>query len=508
MTAPFQENPREIIPRWRDFQTTVQLGELNSPKTKSFQINNSEILADRVRDWTLTPNIWVAADLVSSAMVLNCPEPAVIAAKYLLEQNTELPNTIQRICEIILNASYKGNDIRSDERLEISQVINPGDRIRASRLSLNLEPRNAVQWMDIAWAYTVLGQEKKARNSIITALALAPENRFILRSAARFFVHIKEYTFAHNLLRKATVTRYDPWLIAAEVGLAELAEHSPRFAKQGLEFLQDANIFPNHLAELASALATFEIKHGKSSNAKKLFRQALISPTENALAQITWASNRHLDNFNFDPNDFKQTPLNFEAYAREFYYSADWQHSYQLCNKWLDDQPFASTPVFLGVQVANLMENFNAGSDIIKRGLAANPSEPMLWNNLAFTYASMNKVIEANNALAKIETRVVEFKLGRKEEAILWATRGLIQFREGKIEAGRNSYMRAIEELFALGNKRDSALASIYLAREEIVNNTEQAVKALIRAEESVTVLDRKRDLIIQLENVKIKLRL
>ena len=43
-------------------------------------------------------------------------------------------------------------------------------------------------WVDMARLYTILGQLEKARRAIDNARAIAPEDRFVLRSSARFFV--------------------------------------------------------------------------------------------------------------------------------------------------------------------------------------------------------------------------------------------------------------------------------------------------------------------------------
>ena len=36
-----------------------------------------------------------------------------------------------------------------------------------------------------------------------------PENRFVLRSIARFYVHIGDVDLAHDIIRKTNLTKYD-----------------------------------------------------------------------------------------------------------------------------------------------------------------------------------------------------------------------------------------------------------------------------------------------------------
>ena len=53
------------------------------------------------------------------------------------------------------------------------------------------------------------------------------------------------------------------------------------------------------LSELASALGTLEMKAGKVRHSKRLFRSALMDPTDNTVAQVFWAT-RTVPELSFD----------------------------------------------------------------------------------------------------------------------------------------------------------------------------------------------------------------
>ena len=81
------------------------------------------------------------------------------------------------------------------------------------RKRLTLEPRNALSWVDLALEHLVQGLPDKSRKSIAVALHLAPENRFVLRSASALFVEIDELDRALYVLEKSSRAKSDPWPI-------------------------------------------------------------------------------------------------------------------------------------------------------------------------------------------------------------------------------------------------------------------------------------------------------
>jgi hypothetical protein len=58
---------------------------------------------------------------------------------------------------------------------------------------------------------------------------LAPNHRFALRSAARFFLHVGKPDDAQTILRRSEATRRDPWLMAAEIAVSTVADRTPRW---------------------------------------------------------------------------------------------------------------------------------------------------------------------------------------------------------------------------------------------------------------------------------------
>lgn len=82
----------------------------------------------------------------------------------------------------------------------------------------------------------------------------------------------------------------------------------------------------------------------------------------------------------------------------------------------------------------------------------ANPNNPSLLNNLAFSLASKGNVRGALDVMSRID-KVSEEKVSRPERIALTATKGLIYYKVGSIEYARNLYKEAIEQAGEIGNK-------------------------------------------------------
>jgi hypothetical protein len=319
---------------------------------------------------------------------------------------------------------------------------------------------------------------KSAEKALRVALALSNGNRFILRAAARFYTHQDALDTALGILAADRDKLLgDPWLMAAEIAIADLAERPLIYANHGRHLL-DGDFSPRHLSELASALATVEFKAGKIKQARKLFAQALNDPTENALAQAEWSAGRGL---NIQLPQAVRPPLDFEAETRHALRKGDFGNATKQSRLWQEDQPFAINPAHHTSYIAaSLAEDYPVAILACEKGLISNPGNTLLLNNLAFSQANIGKVEEASATMAGLTIADQPRKL------LTWtATRGLIEFRRGNSSAGRMLYQDSISGWRRLDDCQEhAARAAIYWAREEIRANTEYIGIALAKADE------------------------
>ncbi|NUP55821.1 MAG: hypothetical protein HOQ19_08315 [Gemmatimonadaceae bacterium] len=489
MSAPLDDPERRLIPRWRDSLTTIASGELvaadSSSERPAFDEGDDRFFPDKVADWRENQTPAFAADLVASAVVMQKESEATDAAEFVLAHPREVSSSARKLARQVLGMETAGYQVSDESEISSHVADNPSSEetvdiertaIRRLRKHLRDQPRNVLLWVDIARRYTTLGYDAQARRAINAAVSLAPDNRFTLRSAARFFVHQNEADHAHRLLRRSEATRRDPWLLSAEIAVADVAGKTSGLIKSARSMLKAGRLPASQVTELAGSLASLELGAGKMREARRLFAEALIQPNDNAVAQVEWAS-RRASEIKVDA-EVLNTPRSYEARAWESFTTYNWKAALGEAQRWFDDEPFSGRPIALGTHVASVaLEDYDSAIRLARRWLLVNPTDQLILNNLAFSLASTGQLEEADRLQARRDlssaTEVVK---------IAWtATDGLIHFRHGRIEAGRVDYERAIEMARVARMQGLRAMATAFWAREEVVANTPRS--ALILAE-------------------------
>ena len=160
-----------------------------------------------------------------------------------------------------------------------------------------------------------MGQNDKARMAMLVALSLSNGNRFILRAASRCFMHINEPDIALDILNRSGLCDFDPWITSAEIAISDGFGLKSRCLGKSKHIISDNTITQFSRSELAAGLATIELKAGALKKAKKLMRQAIIAPTENALAQVEWLSRQIKQSIPLFGTLERNIPASYEAKA-------------------------------------------------------------------------------------------------------------------------------------------------------------------------------------------------
>ncbi len=474
MSTPLEDKERRIVPRWRDYASSIR--ELNSVSTAApSPISGNALISEKRMTWEAERTIESAADLVSAVFVAGDPESATDAAQFLLRDSTDATPSVKSLAAVLTSGTVEADDSVLDGSADLwSDVSSERLKARAIKAQLRRFPRNPLVWADLSRSYALLGQSSSSVHAMQSALYLSSTNRFVLRSAARLFVHIREPDRAHAILTASARTQYDPWLMAAEIAVAAVAERPPIYASKGRRLLRSGAFAPFQTAELASALATLELDSGSIRSSKKLFAASLQNPTENAVAQAHWAS-RNVPGFSFNTHAL-DTPRAFEARAWNSLRELRWVESIQEAGRWLVDEPYSKRPAQFGSYVATIgLEDYVMCEQFARRGLVSNPNDPSLTNNLAFAFANRGSLREATDRIRSVPRPQQD----ANTECALLATQGLILFREGQAERGRTHYEAAIKLAERRSLSKTRVLASIYLAREEVRASTPHAEEAV-----------------------------
>ncbi|MGI8837578.1 MAG: tetratricopeptide repeat protein [Pyrinomonadaceae bacterium] len=438
---------------------------------------DSDSITNKVDAWTKNKTTSFAADLVAAAFVLGKYKEAINAAEFLLADKSLASESAKEIAKRILYPGVE-QDQGYPTRLSLPHTDQIHEQIRALRARTREEPRNAIVWADLAREYALVGQKDQAIRAMDIAVALGPTNRFILRSAARLYIHEGKVDKAHYILRKAAATKFDPWLLSAEIAVASAANRTSNWVTNGQRMLSDESLSPFQKNELSGAVGMMELSHGKVKSARNLFRQALIEPTENTVAQVEWAHRKkHMSGLDLDLEVARpQTPYPFEAAAWELFSDSAWRKSLDQSLEWLRDQPFSTRPIMLASYLSlSVLEDYRYGEQILKIGLRANPTDATLLNNMAYLCASSGRIADAEGYFNSIQAENIrELPQG----IAIIATAGLIAFRRGSADEGRALYRQAMNMAKAQEHKKQRAIAAIYLAREEILIKSSEAEKA------------------------------
>ena len=464
----FLENwERRVIPRWRDYRTTVALGELGtaSPSTATIPRAEQQVLENRYKEWKEYPTVWHAADLLSSAYVIDAASQFKEVAEFILANESEAPKPLVAIASEVVSGKRELDEMPALEELEAGAMYR---RIHSLRKLLSDEPRNPIPWVELSRCYKLLGHDERARRSMVIASQMGPDSRFVVRSAARLFLNQHDPPLALRTIRKASGVKSDPWLLSAEVAVASAGHYPSLFAKIARRRLDDSSLSDFDKTELASAIGTLELENGKQRLARQYFRQSLTRPNDNSLAQAEWA-NRQVGGIEIAPQALA-VPRSFEALAYTHFNSGRWSSAVEEGVNWLKDQQFSRWPAAFTSYVSSLIGDHDHAITLLNLSLRSNPDDPLLLNNLAFSLASQGRVEDAQKALQRVPPQ----SISGVSAVTLAATQGLVLFRAGFTSEGRELYLKAMEKATSLGFTKYRAMAALYLAREEMLARTNE----------------------------------
>ena len=457
------DSPRQVIPRWHTYPMARWLGVTMAAEATPADPTPDENYREKIRSWEKSGKLLHAADLVGNALVLNCfdDEQTNEAAQFILKNEKGISGPLLEVTQSYLRLSKK-------EPFPLPEVIVPEESKRFFNVIAGLKrrtreyPRNPILWMDLAFYYSAIGQTRAAEHAVAVALSLNSENRYLLRSGARFYMHVDSPDKALHFLRRSSAGNLDPWLVAAEIAISDTIKLPSKKIKRAREIVEDRSLNNFHISELASALGTIEIRDGSRKKGKKLFAMALQDPTENSLAQAThFASELGELGNNISQ---KQLTHSFEAETSLKFYGEDFKGALEAAKKWFAYQPFSSRPAVTGSYIAAVtLGQFDESIKIAKMGQLSSPDDLMLRNNLAFSLASMNRTDEALEVLAKTD----ESESSDLEKDTLLATKALIEFRRGNTDNGRKLYERTVNSFKKSRDHRSESIAKFFWSREE-----------------------------------------
>nr|WP_314606839.1 hypothetical protein [uncultured Janthinobacterium sp.] len=437
MSAFEEDNDRRVIPIWIDSTQALQSPEMQRLRSAPSIIVESEA-PQRLAEFNRVPSAETALDLLNTAgREVKDVDVSGAASLILLDEN--MPAAVRRLAQQVLNHSTPED-----------RTPNTGVTIRQLRRRLQGATSNPLAWADLARLYISVGESDKSERAMLVAVELAGKNRWITRSASRLFVHLGQPDRALDVISKNPFFRSDPWLMAANVAVSQVAGVAPAFWKEAKKLLT-ADMRPLHLAELSSAIATHELEAGQSKQAKKLLQQSLIEPTGNVLAQAQWAKRvKHISNLDLSAVDSTEDAS--EAKYLAAYAAGQMVDALRFAKEWVKDEPYSSRAAIAACYVASLLDDYHSIEQILSFGLRANADNQTLKINRAFCiFASGDTGMFARLKVSP-NSVIRDLMNAQKSEdrhtvAHAEATIGLCLYRTGNVSKGKEFYDNA-EKIF------------------------------------------------------------
>ena len=472
MISPPLSQRRLLVPRWRSLSVTLSSNELAVPCQEGVLQSESPSSAElerKLNSWNRDPGLITAGEVVGVCLVEAQEFRAIEAANFLSSSAATPTLLLRNMAEIALQ--------RAEVQPDYPEVATRSERAEKAlwRQRIRLHPRNALAWVELALHDLIAGKKKSAKRCMLTALSLAPNNRHVLRAASRLFLHLDEPERAYKIIAESAGVGRDPWLMAAEVAISELAGRSPRFAITGRRLVTSDRYEAGQVTELAGAIGTLELSEGRRKVARRLFQKSLRSPTGSALAQAEWASPQ----IGLEPVTMRQLESAREAEeARVFHFVRTEQFAKipDACAAWSRAEPYSVRPYEHASDANCMMGRHEETLEWTQKGLRVRCESEILWNNRAFALIHTGRLEEADAALRSIQ----------RNGGMIWLVReansGLLAMRQGKYSAGRASYETAIRGFRRMNNEKWSVVAAIFCAREAALAGMDDATKLVREA--------------------------
>jgi Flp pilus assembly protein TadD len=494
---------RRLIPKWRPVRSTLATQEANPLNDKTTSARNvSAELEQASLSLSRSPGDLDEFDRVV-ALWERSKEPGVLGD--ILSFSIHAPFQ-SKVAAIGMRALREGHPVFPAQRFLIQQLANTGESalgveipsatsegepqpfaepIRQLRSLLRTEPSNALALLDFAQLQAAIGRNDVAERALRTALGSAPNSRLILRTLARFYVHAGDHSRALQEIRRHQRTPHDPWLIASEIALADLAQKPSTLLAKGRRMLTEAGKAPPpSFTELAGALAMEELAAGNLKKAREFQRLALLEPTDNVAAQAV-DREKHFGIALSAPNIARAIASSAEAQLLQSWSLLMPQTVERHALDWHAEEPFSSRPVQLLTSMYAYKGDHGAALRWLIAGLRSDSEDRGLLTNLAYVQARLGQLDDARLTIAKARRLH-----GPAAEPYLRATEGTIAYLQGRFEDGDKLYAEAVSLLdegqnrvnnvptFALLNQALMALEYEHPGAAAITARTNEALRS------------------------------
>lgn len=512
---------RNMLPLWRSYDDTSLVRELEFTGHRILPVRFDRY-GDFKEAWDNKHTIISAADLVNAAVASgNTSGPETLsAAEFMLHHQQECSPLAIDVAKSIIEPREIQNDIETskkkptfEERVSdlISGLTNQENETKARigllRKQIYNHCYNPIAYCELSRCYASLGYDKKAEQYMDYAVFLAPQSRYIVRSAVRFYIHIKEFGKAKKAIFHSGLINNDPWVMSAEIALESLMGKNSRYIIKGRQLVFSGDISPFSCSELCFSICNVDKAYGKRKDVRRMFYRGIEDPNDNSLAQATFFA-KNDDDFIVDLAKFNSLKHKNEADMRKSFGMGDFEGAFVSSLLWMQDYRFEHRPIeYAFIISCDFLKKYEYAISIINKSLKTNPKDPVSVNNLAYALGLSDRTSEAEKALSAIDIKKLP-KDNNPNYICLAATWGLVAYRKGETNAGREMYNLAIQAAKKLGDDNLMVKAKLNMIREEIRSSVEVDEKLLkemesLRTEGNAETQQLKKDILVEVDKKK-----
>lgn len=461
---------RRLVPRWRKAAFAVRQPDmlgLVKPVQQKVLTTSEELLQDALAAWSVDERIGDLADVLAFGIDRSLHELLLEPAKAAMLHPFSTP-AMKLVAGEILKVGSSEAEVWSPS----TNVL----EVRKLRALLRDTPNDVVALVDIAQHHLACGKERAAYRALATAMQMSPKSAFVIRAVTRYWVHLNRPDRAHAFIKSQSASSTDPWLMAAEIAIAQVANEPSSQLKKAQRALAMESFRPTDSSELAGAVGGTELWHGNVKEARKLFRTALAHPNDNVLAQAV--TNQDFLGIDVDEQVMRRAPNGvFEVRALRAMISGDFSAAAQFTEAWAQEEPFSSRPRLLQSYVCGALGEYEAALLAADTGLLSDPHDRTLRGNRAYALVAAGRFAEAQAELKLLESRD---DLGQRPFTV--ATRGMYLLLTGHADTGLQMYEAALADLEKAKLDEQVTTCLAFMARSARVAGVKEATAILNRA--------------------------
>ena len=451
---------RSVIPRWRSFLNTPSAELVPTARFPEHPSTTSAAFRDLLKIWRASGRPEDFVDIMDAGLASGSRLLAVEGAKQLIPLGHGIkPRILERAEAVILRKPtlVSSSEIPFDENAPEEIAT----KIAGLKKTLRESPRNPLTHLEIARLYCRLAQFEAAMSHVRIGLSLAPNDRFTLRAATRFFTLVHETPEALRVLRQSDAIQYDPWVQSAELSAAQLINRETKFAERAAKRILAKDSVSRENSELASGWVSKVGSNGlKPRKSFQLLSKTLSDPTENALAQGIWfvesVHGQFLDRF----PDVKLPPDAHEARSILLTEKGLYEEASMEAIRWFVDQPFqARAAIQLGFLSFVYTYKYDLAKATAEKALLIHPQDWQLLN-----LAVIANVYTGDLQRARKHLNSFSDVCGSDEQrAFLEAATGMLEFSSGSHDVAVSHYISSIR-ISRLAKRADLMInAAIYM---------------------------------------------